>query len=291
MHINPYPDHGTWLRANFHAHSSEHSLCGTVPLAEGIRRYFESTTDVLAITDHNHVTPLEVFKNRYPGKILLEGYEHSTGPNYVIAGGRVPPPQFHDTTATILDGATNCLRFICHPDPHPGREYWPMETLLSLKSVVDGIEIHNGHYGIARMLETGHRPEYRHIWDQVLTAGCHWWGYCNDDFHEPADFSNAFNMVCVDAITPEAVVRAAKQGACYGSTGILADTIQLHGNIIQVTTRETVQGRFIGAGGRILRESQGRQFDYSIPENEPYIRFEADNGPQALWLQPFFKTA
>jgi|GEM_PF-461193 len=288
-YVNPYADGGEWLRANFHGHCSEHSVCATVPLETGVRQYTGIGAGCVTLTDHNHVTDLGEMRRAFPGTIFLEGFEYSYGPNFVIAGEHVEPMYDMDPREALIRSA-NLLRFICHPQPHMEREYWPTAAMIALQDRVDGIEAYNGHYGIARMREGGHIPDYRHVWDLLLTAGCQFWGYANDDFHETADFNNAFNMVCVTDKTPSGVVEAAKHGCCYGSTGLLLERVEMLQNSVRITLPEEAKGRFRGNGGRILRTQTGRLFDLKFDEKQKYVRFEAEVDGRLLFLQPFFKT-
>lgn len=288
-YLNPYPENGEWLRGSFHGHSAEHSVCATVPLMDGIQRYHDAGAGFVTLTDHNHVTDLVDARLRFPGLVFLEGFEYSYGPNFVIAGDRVAP-LFDMDPRESLGRTGKLLRFICHPQPHLEREYWTTAAMVALRDRIDGVEIYNGHYGIERMREGGHTPDYRHVWDTLLMAGCRLWGYANDDFHEPADFGNAFNMVRASSRTADAVVAAAKQGACYGSTGLLLDRVELANGHVRVTLPETATGYFIGNAGRILKTSKGRAFDLKFDERQRYVRFEAEAGTRMIFLQPFFRA-
>ena len=289
-YLNPYPAEGEWLRANFHGHCAEHSQCATVPLETGVRQYVDVGASCVTITDHNHVTDLADMRRIFPGTLFLEGFEYSYGPNFVIVGESVAP--LYDIDPREALGRTpNLLRFICHPQPHMEREYWLPQAMIALRDRVDGIEAYNGHYGIPRMCEGGHTPDYRHVWDLMLTAGCRFWGYANDDFHEPADFNNAFNMIRVAARTPAGVVEAAKQGSCYGSTGLLLEQVEMNDDAVRVTLPETATGRFRGNGGRILKTQTGRSFEFKCDGRQQYVRFEAEADNRMLFLQPFFRAS
>ena len=159
--------------------------------------------------------------------------------------------------------------------------------LEALGAWPDGIEVYNGHYGIEVALARGRQPLYTEFWDELLTAGHHLWGYANDDFHDPADFDNAFNMVLVDERSPTGVVRAAKAGRSYATTGLLLQSIQVEGDDIHVEVDAPCHGAFIGPGGQQLAEGEGQCFSYRAGD-ETYVRFEGLGDSGRIFLQPLW---
>jgi len=97
-------------------------------------------------------------------------------------------------------------------------------------------------------------------------------------------------MVLVPERTPAAIVRAAKAGCFYASTGLTIDRIVetnedrqvLHH--ITVTVAAPCTGRFVGPGGQTLAQAQGMQFEYQV-QDEAYVRFEAQGAQGQLFLQ------
>lgn len=285
--LNPYHGkRGKWVRGNFHGHSSEGSGCATVPLREGVQRYHDVGAAFMAVTDHDVVTDLKDLRNEFPDLILLQGFEHSVLRHLLFIGEEVPP--LHELPIEdALARADDLLTILCHPDPVPGEEYWSVERIRSLGRLPDGIEIYNGHYGTERLLERGRNPRYTHLWDDLLTKGHRIWGFANDDFHDPPDFSNAYNMVLVEDLTPAAVIQAAKAGASYGTTGLLLREIDETDGRITVVVEEPCTGRFIGPRGSLLAENEGDEFEYTLSA-QPYVRFEAEGESGLLFLQPMF---
>jgi len=285
--LNPYHDRsGKWVRGNFHGHSSEGSGCATVPLREGVTQYHDIGAAFMAVTDHDVVTDLEALKTEFLDLILLSGFEHSALRHLLFIGEEVPT--LHELPLEdALARAGDLLTILCHPEPVPGEEYWTIERILSLGRLPDGIEIYNGHYGTERLLERGRSPRYTHLWDDLLTKGHRLWGFANDDFHDPPDFSNAYNMVLVEELTPAAVIQAAKAGAFYGTTGLLLREIGGADCHVTVAVEEACTGRFIGPNGSLLAESDGREFEYTL-SSQPYVRFEAESEQGQLFLQPMF---
>ena len=126
------------------------------------------------------------------------------------------------------------------------------------------------------------------FWDELLTAGHRLWGFANDDFHDPADFDNAFNMVLVEDMTPAGVVRAAKAGRCYASTGLLLLGFSVEGSLVKVQLSAPCDGRFIGSGGVVLSRSENSLFEYEVGD-EQYVRFEGVGEAGRIFLQPMFR--
>ena len=287
---NPYHNlSGTWIRGNFHGHCDENSACASVPLAESVQWYAELGVGVITLTDHDTVTDLTAMQAAYPEMAFLEGFEYSSRENVVFVGPKVGPLYKHSLEDALMQ-ASDLLTIICHPRPHAdGRDYWTKDMLEALGVWPDGIEVYNGHYGTATAVSNGRQPLYAAFWDELLTAGHHLWGFANDDFHDPEDFDNAFNMLLVEDNTPKSVVQAAKTGRSYASTGLLLKTITEQDGHIVVEVDAPGTGRFVGPSGRELAKNQGTRFEYTAGD-EAYVRFEAEGETGRIFLQPMWAT-
>lgn len=286
---NPYAGpQRRWIRGSVHGHCSENSACASVPLAESVRRYWELGVGFVTLTDHDVVTDLAAIRARYPELAFLHGFEYSTRENIVFVGPEVEP-LFKLPLEEALQRAGALLTVVCHPQPYAsGREYWTLAKLAALGTWPDGIEVYNGHYGIPSALAQGRWPLYTPIWDELLSAGHRLWGFANDDFHDPEDFDNAFNMALVEEATPRGVVAAAKQGRSYASTGLLLKAVTVEEDQIFVETDAPCQGLFIGPGGEQLTKGEGTRFAYRAG-SEAYVRFQAEGQTGRLFLQPMFR--
>ena len=288
---NPYREKkGQWIRGNFHGHCSENSGCASVPLAEGVRRYRDIGTRFMAVTDHDCVTDLETMKNTYKDMVFLHGFEYSTRENLAFIGEEVNSLYELSLEEALLQ-AEDLFTMVCHPRPYGGeREYWTRDKLAALGTWPDGIEIYNGHYGIERARRKGRWPRYTDFWDELLTEGHRLWGFANDDFHEPEDLGNAFNMVLVEEVTPAAILQAAKSGRCYGSTGLLLQGVSESDGHIIVEVETSCMGAFIGPGGEELGGGEGTHFEF-VATGEAYVRFQAESEFGDLFLQPMFRES
>ncbi|MBU4199255.1 MAG: hypothetical protein KKG09_02100 [Verrucomicrobia bacterium] len=284
---NPYRDiPGHWIRANFHGHTKANSPCANVPLNQAAQMYHDIGARIMAVTDHDVVTDLETMKKTYPDMIFLQGFEYSRRENLLFIGETVPP-LYEFTLEEALERAKGLLTIVCHPQPRKNEIYWTYEKILALGRLPDGIEIFNGHYGTPFMRAKGFIPQYTALWDEFLTKGHRIWGFANDDFHEMEDFNNAYNMVLVDNISIQSVLQSARNGCFYATTGLKLNRIMEHDGHIAVTLETSGLGRFIGPGGKILKESEGCQFEYQATD-EAYLRFEANGSTGRLFLQPMF---
>lgn len=277
---------GTWIRANLHTHCSEHSPCARIPLATAARMYEALGARVVAFTDHDHVTDLGALDARHPGVVFLRGFEYTHDDNLLFVGPAVPP--LHEIPlAEAAARAGDLLTIVCHPAPRTGSAYWTADKIRALGRMPDGIEVYNGHYGTPRMRAMGYTPIYTRMWDDLLTRGMRLWGFANDDFHDSDDFDNAFTMVLADDPSPSGIIRALKSGACYASTGLLAERVSAAGGVIDIRFDAPATGRLIGAGGRVLSERVDTRFECRA-DGGPYVRFEAERDGAMLWLQPVF---
>ncbi len=287
--LNPYREAGSsWIRGNLHVHSAEFSFhCAKVPLQEGVRRYHdEGGARFLAITDHDHVTDLSAVRAAFPDMVFLEGFEHSRAENMLFIGATVPPLN-ELPLAEAAARADGLLTMVCHPERIAGETHWTPAMVQAMRPCPLGVEIYNGHYGSPSMLARERNPLYTRFWDRLLTMGMRPWGFANDDFHYAEDFNNAFTMAQAESLSAPAILEALKNGRCYGSTGLLLEKIREINGRIRVATASSCTGRFVGPGGLVLCEAEGRVFEYAVTD-EAYVRFEAEGPARRLFLQPMF---
>jgi hypothetical protein len=288
--INPYADlNGRWLRGSFHGHCDENSRCASVPLADSVRDYQAIGADFVTLTDHDLITDLTAMADRYEDLCFLNGFEYSTRENVLFIGPGVRP-LYEQSLEDALAAAADLLTIVCHPKPTGlDSDYWTREKLCSLGTWPDGIEIFNGHYGTPTALANGRWPLYDQFYDELLTAGHRLWCFANDDFHDPEDFDNAFNMLLVTEATPAAIVDAAMNGRSYASTGLRLVDVTVVGSTVNVTVDDACEGSFVGPGGERLSTATGRTFTYEASD-QAYVRFQAEGESGRIFLQPMFRS-
>ena len=205
---------GLWLRCQLHAHTtnsdgeaSPEALCDY---------YAQAGFDVLAITDHWHVTECE-----HDGLVVIPSSElscHSASPHgeaealalgaAELPSAREPFPDLESMAAWIVEHGG--VPFLCHP-------YWSglqAADVLGAPSLA-GLEIWNGGSELLQGngLSTVH-------WDDVLQQGRLLTGIATDDCHSPGqDSLLGWTWVLAEARSGPAVVDALRAGRFYGSAG------------------------------------------------------------------------
>jgi len=164
------------------------------------------------------------------------------------------------------------------------------------------LEIQNMHPVVNTYGGAG-RPGCEEIWDHVLDAGQRIFGIATDDSHQfQSDFTpregnpgRGWVMVRAAKLDQDAVLGALRRGDFYASTGVTIENMDTDQNRVVLQVKQerdflyTV--RFIGKGGRVLRESYGTLAEYHPAEKDGYVRavVECSSGAKA-WTQPVFLT-
>jgi hypothetical protein len=293
---------GVWLRCQLHAHTSNSD--GSASPAELCRHYARAGFDVLAITDHWHVTD-----HAHDGLVVIPSAELSarapcpSGEAEALAIGvaelpraRAPFPTIEAMAAWIA--AHGGAAYLCHP-------YW---SGLTATDIVDapslhGIEIMNG--GSELMHGNGLSTVH---WDGAIVADERLIpGIATDDCHDPgADSQLAWTWVHARERSGEAVVAALRAGTAYGSSGPRLLDVHVRPPRVDVecspsTTVRLRSGPWDGCSvhagqdrlqwrGRIeRRDSEGlitaASFEY--PELWPWGRVELIDRRGRAWGNPF----
>ena len=202
------------LRCQLHAHTTNSD--GDVSPAELCAHYADAGFDVLAITDHWHVTDVE-----HDGLLVIPSSELSahaatpSGEAEALALGvselperREPFPDIESMAAWIA--GRGGVPVLCHP-------YWSglrADDVVAAASFA-AIEVWNGS---AEVLQGNGLSSA--LWDDVLQQGRLLPGVASDDCHTPGQDSR-FGWTWVDAAerSAGAVLDALRNGRSYGSAG------------------------------------------------------------------------
>jgi hypothetical protein len=211
---SPWQSEGVWLRCQLHAHTTNSDGEAT---PEGlVEHYARAGFDVLAITDHWHITPFEHEDILViPSAELSGAVEGELEEADVLAYGIDELPERREKFPSIAEAASwivaqGGVAYLAHP-------YWSGLSAQHYLGALDlsGIEVFNG--GCEQQQGNGLSVVH---WDEILQTGreCH--GIASDDSHYPGQDSRlAWTMIRAPERSREAVLEALRRGCFYATTG------------------------------------------------------------------------
>ena len=244
---NPFAARGNWYKANLHAHTTVSD--GNLSPEACVAFYRSAGYQVLAITDHDHVTSI----GAPPGMLLLSGIEFGggrsrQGTTYHVVGlnvrarGKVKPNDSAGGQELV-----NMVRedggeaFIAHP-------YWSglmAEDIAPIRGCF-AIEVYNTGCDIEIL-----RGFSQVHWDDLLTLGHDFGAVAVDDGHRhPTDHGGGWTMVRAEELSAEAVMDALVKGRYYASIGPEILDIAVSGGKVRVETRPVASIAMVSAPGQ-----------------------------------------
>ena len=226
---DPWSRDGDWLRCALHAHTTASD--GELEPAGLVAHYERAGYDVLATTDHWHVTEVDstarllvipsvelncVLPGARDGHVLGFGV-HATPDE--LRGLAARYAGLEETGDWIRDHGG--VAYLAHP-------YWTgvVPGALELPESVTGIEVWNA----GCELEVGRGLSCVH-WDELLESGRLCPAIAADDSHHPGfDSDLARTWVRAAERTPAAVLAALAEGAFYSSAGPLLHDVRRDGD-------------------------------------------------------------
>jgi hypothetical protein len=301
---NPFTAAGAWRRANLHTHTTASD--GKVSLQERVNEYAQNGYDVLAITDHHAVTPLEKL-NDPESMLVLPGAElHPANPYggstyHLICLGltqsldakRAAHPQ------EIIDGvnARGGVVYLAHP-------YWCRHALSDLAPLTSytGVEVYNFN------CDCDGRADSTASWDELLNRVGLMPAIANDDCHDAAvartDTFGAWTWIRAEALTIPSVLAALKAGLNYSSSGPEVKSLSVEDHTIKNATGSALKTHRIRvstspareiffvsdvSGGHVQARS-GRpleEAEYIVRQGARYVRIEVvDFDGRKAWVNP-----
>ena len=221
-----FPTNGDWLRCQFHAHTTNSD---GEPTPTGLaEHYARAGYDVLAITDHHHVT---VEEHRtlvmVPASELTARIDADREADILALGvADVPEPngEFPSIAAAAeWIVARGGLAYLAHP-------YWsgltPDDYLGATH--LSGIEVFNA----ASELHQGNGLSAVH-WDDILTRGGTCLALATDDSHYAGQDSRlGWTMVRAGERSSAGIVAALRDGAFYSTSGpTIASIVPIDGGV------------------------------------------------------------
>ncbi len=231
---------GVWLRCQLHAHTTNSD--GEPSPAELCAHYAGAGFDVLAITDHWHVTGGE-----HEGLVVIPSSELSanaptpSGEAEALALGVAELPEAREPFVDIEAmaawiAARGGVPVLCHP-------YWSglrAEHVLAAPSLA-ALEVWNG----GSEVQQGNGLSSVH-WDEVLQQGRLLPAVATDDCHEPGrDSGFGWTWVLAVERTASAVLEALRHGRSYASAGprLLAVDADADGVVVRCSPARSVRLR------------------------------------------------
>ena len=274
--------------APFHrgqAHGQTNVGTGHVPAAELATAYRAAGYEWLSMADLNSITSPRTFTT--PGLVAVPGADAAYGFGHFLAYDIDTIPGA-TTPRQVVDGIHRQagVVYLGRPLTYPSLNF---DQLAGLGDI-EGIEIFN-----ARLVKDDPpHAEATDLWDRLLSAGHRLWGIAGDDTVEARGPDSTIGRTSVDvqvdgALTPIQVTDALRRGAFVATNGVRVKAVTVSGATITITTEDAEHISFIGAGGRVLRTTDGPKGDYTVNYEEGYVRalaFRQDGG--RAWVQPIF---
>jgi len=226
---NPYENvdfNSVHFKANFHAHTTNSD--GSEDPEVVVQGYHAGGYNILAITDHNHVTwPWIDFGIDAEELEMLPvpGNELSRHHHNLSLFNLYPYPVRERSTRNLRtslqevseNGGLNILA-------HPGRYWEPDDEKVPDNVVSDYIELFSEFEFLIGMEVHNQEDRYpgdRKLWDALLEEmmpGRPVWGFANDDSHQKLHIGLNQNRFPLDELTENAVREAMIEGRFYFSS-------------------------------------------------------------------------
>lgn len=279
---------GRGIKTGLHCHTTRSD--GGLSPTETVERYRSKGFQCVGITDHGQVTQLE--SSLGDEILVLQATENGGDPDLIGIGveSAVEPSLPLPERARLLAGQGG-FTIAAHPTycgVLPG-VYAECADLMA-------IEIYNAYCDAA--YANGYALE---LWDMVLGLGKRVWGVAADDAHlnpKKRHYSDAglgWVEIWADALAPEPVLHALKQGAFFSTQGPVFNEIVVQDGTIRLTCSpvEQVRWRTFGAVGHVEYAPEGSALTgSSLPDwFHPckYVRIElVDRRGKRAWSNPIF---
>lgn len=284
---NPFTQPGVWLKANLHTHTTLSD--GDRPSAARVEQYAAAGYQVLAITDHRVVAPVEALQRQ--GLTLIRSLEaHPVcldGPVYHLVCLNVSSAFRYDESLRANDliaqvRADGGEVIVAHP-------YWcghGLDHILALENVM-GMEVYN-----TTCSRIG-KADSTLFWDYMLAAGRFLPAVAVDDTHGPQDALKAWTMIRAASPAVADVMAALKAGSYYASCGPEFADVHLADGVLDVRCSPVHEIRFVcrGACGSCLWGANGGELTegrFKVPASAGYVRVQiVDRQGRSAWTNPW----
>jgi hypothetical protein len=312
-----------YLKGQLHLHSSRSGDSHTPP-DDVIRWYRDHGYDFIVFTDHNRVG----LPARSGKPLVFSGAELTQNlPACTPLPAPSERCAFHLNALFVRPGAEGMdpWRFPILTDRraayrqalraaeragalaqlnHPNFYFATNADLLTSLARDDGLrffEVANGSFDVSNAGDANH-PSTEAMWDQALSAGAWLYGTATDDAHHYDDaaevaargepvFTGDRGFVMVHAAPNEPAIRAALlRGDFYASNGVLLSRAEVASGalVVEVASPGAHSVRFIGTGGKLLAQREGRSASFALAQAPPgYLRAVVQDGDgHRAWVEP-----
>lgn len=298
-----FPETGTWLKGNIHAHTTRTD--GICAPKQQILDYYEKGYDFLAITDHNVIDSHQLGDGL--DICMIPGWErdirhcpdntkciHLLG---LLASNADEVSEREErrydcqeiSDQQLIDEMRGEGQFVVLA--HPVWSRMTPDEVLALERF-QAIEVFNT--GCEVLMHAGRADLY---WDLLLQNGRKVWGIACDDTHGDGPKSDRFGgwiMVRSEQKTAAAILKEIQMGTFYLSQGPTIEDWGRDGDKIyfRCSPCKTVHVTAYPSRGKSFYAEEGEyltEISFELHENTQYIRIECvdENGCTA-WTNPYF---
>ncbi len=296
-----------WFKGNTHTHTTMSDGDSSPEVVA--KWYKDHDYRFLVLSDHNVFTDPESLRELVDSTFLLipgeevttsfkEKPVHVNGLNLPYLVNPVADTSLVGTIQRNVDAvrAVNGVPHVNHPN---FRWAFSQRELLQINND-KLLEIFNGHPSVNNF-GGGGWPAMDQVWDHLLTAGKEIYGIAVDDAHHflgefapgRSNPGRGWAVVRAKNLDAREIVESLEKGLFYASTGVELDDIKITSTQIEIHIAKhgdfKFRTEFVGAGGKILLNSETNPAVYQLVGNEQYVRAKIYNsGGDVAWVQPVF---
>ncbi len=297
--ITPFDGEGQWYKANLHTHTTNSD--GTWSPQEAVDAYRKKGYDILAITDHDHLTNVDEFQR--DDFLMIPSAEYHPLNSANTYGERhhlvcLNLKQEHGPTrekhvqdlvkAVIADGG---MVIAGHP-------YWLKQNISDLQQL-DGISAMEVFNTVCKRVGREYSDQ---IWDDYCLRVGPVGGIADDDCHgDEKECGGGWVWIRAKELTLPAVMDALKNEMYYASTGPKFKSIRVVPDVekannwkhyrvfVECEPVKSILG-IVGRGGERIEGENGEDVtsaEIVVGTNMPFVRIEihAADGTKA-WASP-----
>ncbi len=297
-----------WFKGNTHTHTTMSDGDSSPEVV--IQWYVDNGYNFLVLSDHNVLTDTEKYSKfnsktfiLIPGEEVTDHFEKSPIHINGLNINEVIKPQGGKNPVEVIQNNVDAIRkqsgvpHLNHPNFH-----WVLNAEIISKVEHDRLfEVYNGHPSVNN---NGNKtnPSLDEMWDQILSTGKCLYGIAVDDAHHFSpkkwgpQYSNpgrGWVMVRAKKFDAKELLTALENGDFYATTGVILEEVETgpQGFVIGIKTESKKEyvTKFIGPGGKVLKETRDNPAKFDIPKDILYVRAKViDSDDKAAWIQPVF---